>query len=262
MDALVYHLRIPHEYLRAGRMAAITDDVRAFQPFNVEMLFAFGMGLRDDVVAALLHWLLGIGAALTAGAWARRLGAKSALVAIAVFAVSPLYVWESTSSFIDLGLTLFSSLALLWATRSDLGRSGVALAGVFAGLAAGSKFTGCTVAALVGGVAFLQALPDRRRASARLLAVGALAVAIASPWYLRNALWTGNPFLSAGEPPLWKAAARPAPVELCLRVRPRPPAFLYFPFRSALARRSFRSRLEHRAELSGVGPDRPRPPPA
>jgi hypothetical protein len=198
LDALVYHLRVPREYLRAGRIVALSDDVHSFQPLYVEMLFAFGMVIRDDILSALLHWLLGIGAALTAVAWARRLGARSPMVAVAIFAVSPLIVWESTSSFIDLGLTLFASLGLLWATRSDLDPASVGLAAVFAGLAAGSKFTGCAMAALIGGVAFACDLPDRRRAAFRFLAIGTVAAAVASPWYLRNAILTGNPLYPLG----------------------------------------------------------------
>jgi hypothetical protein len=198
VDATVYHLRVPREYLRAGRILALADDVHSFQPLYVEMLFAFGMVIRDDVLSALLHWLLGIGAALTAGAWARRLGARSPMVAVAIFAVSPLIVWESTSSFIDLGLTLFASLGLLWATRAGLGPPSVGLAAVFAGLAAGSKFTGCAMAALVGLVAFAYALPDRRRAVLRFVAIGAIAAALAAPWYVRNAILTGNPLYPVG----------------------------------------------------------------
>ena len=58
--------------------------------------------------------------------------------------------------------------------------------------------------------AFLQALPDRRRAWVGLLTVCVLAVAIASPWYLRNALWTGNPFFPLGN----RLFGRPPPAQL------------------------------------------------
>jgi hypothetical protein len=112
--------------------------------------------------------------------------------------VSPLVVWESTSSFIDLGLTLFASVGLLWATRGELGRTSVGLAAVFAGLAAGSKYTGCAMAALIGVVASASTLPDRRRALGRFLAIGGVAAAVASPWYIRNAWLTGNPLYPLG----------------------------------------------------------------
>jgi hypothetical protein len=210
IDALVYHLRVPHEYLRSRRMVPLRDDVRTFQPLNVEMLFAFGMALRDDVVAASLHWVLAIGAALSAGAWARRLRAKSPLVAMAIFVCSPLFVWESTSSFIDLGLSLFTSLGLLWATtEAECSPVGILLAATFAGFAAGSKFTGCGAAVLVGGAAFLHARQERRPGLVRLLTVGAGAALIAAPWYLRNLLWTGNPFFPLANRLFGRGAAQP-----------------------------------------------------
>jgi hypothetical protein len=194
IDATVYHLRIPREFLRTGGLVPLKDDVRMFQPLYIQMLFAAGMSLHDDVLAALIHWFLGVAAALTAGAWARRLGARSALFSVVLFAVNPLIVWESTSCFVDLGLALFTGLGLLWASRPELGNAALGVAAGCAGLAAGSKFTGCASAALIGAMAAASVWPDRRSAIRRLAVVGGVAVLIAAPWYIRNAVVIGNPF--------------------------------------------------------------------
>jgi hypothetical protein len=210
MDATVYHLRVARQFLLSGHWTELPEVVQSYQPLYVQMLFAEGLGLWDEVFAALMHWILGLGAILAAGAWSRRLGG-SALLGMAVFGLAALVTWESTSAFIDLALALFASLGLLWATMAgELGAS-VGLAAVFAGLAAGSKLTGGVAAlqAAVVATAFtLSPSPSpspshhRRRKAARAFGiVVAGAFALALPWYLRNVSFTGNPVFPIGN--LW-----------------------------------------------------------
>jgi len=192
MDATVYHLYAPAEFLRTGTWTKL-DEVQSFQPLYVEMLFAQGLAIGGGPLAALVHWLLGVGAIGAAACWARRFGARGLWAAV-MFGGSALWVWESTSAFIDLALGLFASLSLLFAVSSELGGAAVCLAGVFGGLAGGTKFTGVVLAALSGGVAFARSWPDRKVAFRSLLVVGTIALLVASPWYIRDALLTGNPF--------------------------------------------------------------------
>jgi hypothetical protein len=191
MDATVYHLRVPAEFLRAHSWAAL-EDQRTFQPLFVEMLFGEGIVLGGGVLAALTHWALGLGAIAIAGAWGRRFGG-GAIWASVIFGGMGLYAWESTSAFIDLGLALFASLALFWSTRTEGDVAHSVLAGIFAGLAAGSKFTGLLAAALTGVAALAVFWPDWRRGARRFLGIGGLAMLIAVPWYARNLIFTGNP---------------------------------------------------------------------
>jgi hypothetical protein len=195
MDAIIYHLRAPSVFVRTGTWTRL-DVVQSFQPMYVEMLFGEGLVLGGGSVAALVHWLLGLGAIATAAAWGRRLGGNAILAAV-IFGATGLYVWESTSAFIDLGLALFASLAFFWGTQAETQKEGdgqaVVLAGVFAGLAAGSKFTGLMVGLLAGLAAVAVVWPDWRRGLRRLVVIGGLTIVIASPWYVRNVLLTGNP---------------------------------------------------------------------
>ena len=197
MDATVYHLRMPAVYLAQGRWAFLPDIAQTFQPAYVEMAFGHFMALESDVSSALLHWGLGIGAALSAGAWARRFGANPWVAALLVLG-TPVFVWESTGAFIDLGLTLFGSLAIYWSSRDDMGRPAVVIAGALAGLAAGSKLTGAALAVLAGAAAFAMAWPRWRLGVGRLLGIGAMALVIALPWYGHNFFTTGNPFYPVG----------------------------------------------------------------
>jgi hypothetical protein len=198
MDATVYHLLVPKEFLLNRNWGSL-GSLHTFQPFYVEMLFGEGMAIGGGAQGALVHWVLGLGAVAVAGAWGRRLGG-SALAAAIIFGATGLFVWESTSGFIDLGLALFSSLALYWAARTERDPALTVLAGVFAGLAAGSKFTGLIAAGLVGCAALAAAWPDWRRGAGRLFAIGAITLAIAAPWYVRNWQLTGNPIYPLANP--------------------------------------------------------------
>src|SRR6185312_16046985 len=129
MDATLYHLRVPNEFLRSGTWSKL-EQVQSFQPLYIEMLFAEALTLGGAPLAALVHWLLGIGAMASAACWARRLGARRVWGAL-VFGATGLYVWEATSMFIDLGLALFASLSLFWAIGDELDVSSALLAGAF-----------------------------------------------------------------------------------------------------------------------------------
>jgi 4-amino-4-deoxy-L-arabinose transferase-like glycosyltransferase len=124
---------------------------------------------------------------------------------MAVFGLAALVTWESTSAFIDLALTLFASLGLLWATRAGDLSASVGLAAVFAGLAAGSKLTGGVAAlqaAVIAAAFTLSPSHRQRRKAVRALGiVVAGAFALALPWYLRNVSFTGNPVFPVGN--LW-----------------------------------------------------------
>ena len=211
MDATVYHLRVAREFLQSGHWTDMPDVAQSYQPLYVQMLFAEGLALGDDVFAALMHWALGVGAVLTAGAWSRRLGA-SALWGMVVFGMAALFAWESTSAFVDLALTLFSSLALLWATQAEEPEA-VWLAAVFAGLAAGSKLTGGIVAIQVA-ILVAWFSPHGRRYAARQFGLTiAVAFSVALPWYLRNVMLTGNPIFPLANvwlhlPPIALAASQ------------------------------------------------------
>ena len=198
MDSTVYHLRAPLEFLRTGTWSRM-EESQTFQPLYVETLFAEGIALDGGVLAALAHWILGLGAVAAAGAWAKRLGGSAVWGAV-VFGATGLYVWESTSAFIDLGLALFSSLALFWATSAEEGWQPTILSGVLAGLACGSKFTGIIAAALAGFGAFATHWPRWRMGARRMLAIAGLAVLVGLPWYLRDLSLTGNPIYPLANP--------------------------------------------------------------
>jgi hypothetical protein len=193
-DALLYHVADPALFEQAHRIVEVPWNSSSYEPFSVEMLVLDGMLVWDPVQGAFAPLLLGLVALAAVIGFADRLAGRSvALLAGAIFFAQPFMVWELTSAFIEPGLALAVALAawnlVRYAHHSE--RRALALAGVFAGGAAGMKYLGLFVdlALVVAMVALLY-----RRLTARVaLLFAAPAVAVALPWYVKNAVLTGNP---------------------------------------------------------------------
>jgi hypothetical protein len=89
-------------------------------------------------------------------------------------------------------LLMFASLAIVWAMRAfqvDRPVRVMALAGAFAGLAAGAKLTAVPMLILGIPLALAVARPRLIAAGAAFVLAGML---VLSPWLIRNAVWTGG----------------------------------------------------------------------
>jgi hypothetical protein len=203
-DSLVYHLVGPDRYLQAHRLTFEFDNYYLFFPSFTEMLFTMGMALKSDVVPRLLHFsylLLTAGAlgAFAARYWQRHLG----LLAAALFLSIPTAVQIATWSYVDLTLTFYTFAALYallnWLHPGDDPQPApgwLILAGLFAGVAPASKYTGVVSLLILGGV-LLWALVRRHLTARRFLRSGLIlagcVLVVAGPWYVKNAIVAGNP---------------------------------------------------------------------
>lgn len=197
-DALMYHLQAPKLFLQAGRIYFLPDLWQANSPLTIEMLFTIGLAFGSDTFAKLLHWFYTAWLCLSAFVFARRfLEPRRAWLALAIFlGVPSLAVWASWAN-VDSAWALYEFLAFyaICCLPGSNRRGWLALAGLMAGWALGSKLL-----ALAGAAALGLALLWRERQSGwRALIGGAalfsgVAALLAAPWYLKNFLWTGNPF--------------------------------------------------------------------
>jgi hypothetical protein len=211
-DSLSYHLAAPRIYLREGRIPFIAYDSHTHFPFTMEMLYTVGMAFGGGPAGKLFHWAAGWLAALAAGVFTSRLEvggrpppAWAGPAAAAFFGSMPVVLWEMGTAYVDLGTSLFQLLALtalVDAVRFEEGRprvrlEGAALAGVLSGFALGTKYTALLQFGLLGlGLLWIVVRSGPRARIPALqatLAFGLLGLLLASPWYLKNWLWTHNP---------------------------------------------------------------------
>jgi hypothetical protein len=194
-DALLYHASDPALFVEAGRVFEIPWNSSSYEPFTVEMLVVDGALLWDVVQGAFAPFLLALlTLAVVIAGTARLAGRQAALIAGAVFFAQPFILWESTSVFVEPALAATIALASWNAVRFVQSSSivALALAGVFAGAGAGAKYLGL-IAACALAVGLLVAC-GRRLEGRHVLAFSLPAVLVAAPWYIKNAILTGNPF--------------------------------------------------------------------
>ncbi len=216
-DALVSHLALPQAYLEAGRVQYFSTQVMSGMPQNAEMLFTWAIALGGLSAATVLGWWFGVLALVgLLGYFSQKLNVPSAWAAVAALLAGFSLVMLTAWGYVDWLALLFGFgvLVLLDRWRRKLDLLSLVLAGVFTGLAVGTKYT-----AGVLGVAGLAALiwhiwkrkVPWRAGILDVLKFGGAALAVAAPWFIKNLLTTGNPFY-----PFFFAAGAMTPLRLAV----------------------------------------------
>ncbi|NOZ79661.1 MAG: hypothetical protein GXP48_10880 [Acidobacteria bacterium] len=203
-DSLNYHLAFPAHYLRHGGFVEFPRDIYSYYPASEGMLFTYMLVTVGAWGAKVVHWWMALVAALAAAELAKRLGGDraAAWAAVLFFAAPPVLIMSGMASN-DLAVAAWAGGAFVVIGTRELWRRHPARAGLVTGIllgtAAAAKYLALATAVIPGGLMLLGILlHERRRAGmkgAALIAGGSLAgfLLTAGPWFLRNALWTGNP---------------------------------------------------------------------
>ena len=191
-DALHYHFTGP--LLDLGRkFAPHFDMAQSFETGQTHLLILAGLTLGSDHIALGLIFLGGVLAAGALFLLARQLMTLGwALAVVLVFLLTPLVFWQMTvAGAPDVWMAFYTTLAVLAAARGVASRHNrwFVLAGWLAGAAAGAKYTGWAIPAVL---VLLIAAEARSLRPAVLAGVASLAAGIYP--LLRNFLWTGDPF--------------------------------------------------------------------
>ncbi len=200
VDALVYHLYIPKVYIQNHRLVYIPYEFRTAFPLGMEMLFTLGMLLRDSILAKLIHFSLGVLTLLATYCFGRKhFSSRVGLLAAAIFYTVSMVAWSSTTAYIDLGTTFFTTLEIFalvnwWHSRRD---RWLAVAAILCGLAMGTKYLGVFgLVILVVGILLKLSFAgqrDVRGALRTILTYAVIPVLMVSPWLIKNYVFTGNP---------------------------------------------------------------------
>jgi hypothetical protein len=193
-DATSYHLAAARIYVDSHALV-FTPYLRfpVFPQLN-EMLFSLMLLLYDDISAQLVQFLMMWLVAIALYAWGRRaFSTEVGLWSGALWLSNPLVLWLGASAYIDIGLTMFVVLAAYSFFNWYQSRRGswLVLSALFFGFAAGSKYLALFPLAVFGLFLLYWAAKERR--FRELLAFTVIVAAVASPWYIRNVRYTGNP---------------------------------------------------------------------
>lgn len=186
-DAMIYHLRLPEMTLAQSSWAYDPATGASFYPAATGTLYLPMLAIDvEGAGAQLIHFGFFVLSIAAVAAIAKRVGSVRGTTAALLFAALPAAGVVAGWAWADLSLlfALASSLLAMFA-------AGPALAFLMLGLAASIKYS-----ALLAGlpiVALIVAQAIRRRALRSIAAGVLLAVVAMSPWYVTNAIRTGNP---------------------------------------------------------------------
>lgn len=195
-DTMLYHLAQPARILQDGGLRAI--DIAPFWfPSLSQSIYLWALAMASERAAQMIHLAWGLLSVLLVWRWVVKtwnieIGRKTLLLLAGIPSLPMLASW----AYADMALGFYATAALytLMCYESTKSPLWLRVAGVMTGLAMGVKYTSFTVP-LTGGLLilfwhrrqFLQAMNHAAQFS-----VVALIVAI--PWYVRNAIIMGNPF--------------------------------------------------------------------
>jgi hypothetical protein len=198
-DELIYHLPVPLQFVQAGRVFPSYDNSLGNMPFLVHMIYAVFLLAGADVAAKLFSLFLAVATAFLLYSFCCRLITRRVgVVAMFAFFASGMIVELAVTTRIDVSLAgmLFACTYAMINYLSTRSRAWLWLSAVFAGFSLGIKHTAALWIFLVG-ILYLVETIRSRNSIRRVLQHGViytfLALAVASPWYIKNAIWFHNP---------------------------------------------------------------------
>lgn len=193
-DATMYHLPYARSYVQSHQLV-FTPYLRfPVFPQTNDMLFTLALLLDDDIFAQLIEFLMMVVLTMALIGFGRRFFSRRAgWWAAALFLCSPMVIWLGTIPYIDMGLALFTTMAIyaVWIWFKDQTKHWLILAGIFFGLAIGTKYTAIFFLAILTVAIFYISI--RKRQYLQPVLFLALAILIPSPWFLRNYYYMHNP---------------------------------------------------------------------
>lgn len=201
-DALIHHLAIPKIWLSAGGFVETPWADFSYYPMTINLLYLPALCADIDVLAKFIHMAFGVGIGLLLFFYLKkRLGFLWGLLGAVIFLTTPIVVWLATSAYIDLGMAFFTTGSLIaffqWRDSKYQRLGWLLLSAVCMGLAIGSKYNALIAWLSMSLLLLLVYVRDTQRQAAGMgfgLIFVLLAAAVASPWYVKNLVLTGNPF--------------------------------------------------------------------
>ncbi|MEP7362577.1 MAG: glycosyltransferase family 39 protein [Acidobacteriota bacterium] len=195
-DGSAYHLGLVARYYREHGFHRYTLSMYGFLSQGLEMLFLSAYAFGRHSAAALVHWCFLITLPMLMLAHGRRFGYPHAGLAGALFCFfSPVVGIDGASAYNDVAVAcvlfgVFHLIEIWVATRQ---RGVLVLIGLLAGFAFAIKYTAFLALPYALARIVWALRKDHRPWLKTASVVCALALIIAAPWPIKNALWTANP---------------------------------------------------------------------
>ncbi|MGA2090081.1 MAG: glycosyltransferase family 39 protein [Endomicrobiales bacterium] len=206
-DSQYYQVGIPLKWVLDHKIATTEYMVPSFYPFNINMLFMIAHMMGNDITAKVVSFVCGITVCWGIYQFGKKFFTPEiGVLAALIFYSVPQVMIGSWKAAIELGITVFdfgAVFALIYFIEKKE-RFWLIISGVLCGLSMGSKYTGL-VFCFVPSVMTLVAAGMWQRQGLKtvcrdIVLFSLVALAVSSPWYIRNIISSGNPIF----PFLWE----------------------------------------------------------
>ena len=196
-DGVAYHVGLVARYASEQRFPPITTNMYASLSQGVEMLFLYAFSIGRHSATAMVHLLFLFAMPFGILAYGKRIGrVRAGVIAGLLFFASPAVGRTGTIAYVDVAAAAVA-FAVFYAVeiwREQRTWQAAALVGLLAGFGYGVKYTLFVgVIYAIGSIAWVLRA-DAGRALRHSATTAVCALALISPWLIKNALIVQNPF--------------------------------------------------------------------
>ena len=199
-DEIIYHISIPKIYVDSHKVIDIPDNFLSYFPLQIEMIYGYGIILRNGITAKLISYVLGILCMLLLFFFTRYLSNReTGILAATIFYLMPPIINASGIANIDIGYLFFSLLSVWGFMRLISTDSGkwLYLTVLMAGMSFASKLINAVLIFTLFIFITHYFLVKRKIKFSRYLGKffisAVIIIFLFFPWFLRNYIYTGNP---------------------------------------------------------------------
>ena len=199
-DEVIYHLPATQHFVDEGRVGPNFDNALGNVPFLVHMIYVLFLMAKSDIAAKLFSFVLAVATALSLYAFcARYLSRSVGALAMFGFFCGGIVVEVAVTSRIDVSLAgmLFLCTYAMFNYLETKTVSWLFTSALFAGFSLGIKPSALIWLGSLGLLSLVEQIRTNQNHLRKVLANAAIyccfAAAVASPWYLKNYVWFGNP---------------------------------------------------------------------
>jgi len=197
-DEGIYQLAVPKLFVEQGRIFPTYDNFSGNMPMLIHMHYVICLMAKAEIAAKIFSLLLAASTAVMLYAFGKRFfGRVTGLFALFIFFAAGMVVEVAVTTRIDVTLAgmLFATTYALIVWLETQSRSWLYVAGMLGGFSLSIKYSAILWLLLLGVTFIVEGM--RRKGFTFVIREGAvfiaIAVIIASPWYVKNAIWFHNP---------------------------------------------------------------------
>lgn len=199
-DEAIYHLSVAKKFVEQHRIYAVPDNWAGNGPFLIQMIYVICLIAKADIAAKLFSLFLTLLCSLSLYSFGRRFFSHQVgIIAMFAFWGAGMVVEVAVTARTDVSLAfvLFLATYAMMAYIESGKTSWLYGSAMLSGFALGVKYTAgiwiLLLAVLYLVESFIRKSTDAVTIFKRGIVYAAIAAAVASPWFIKNAVWFHNP---------------------------------------------------------------------